>query len=157
MERLRALAAVLLLFAFGCIGAGPVLPAESGSGVLDTRGVACFDFSSGVAFDCGAYPDFSDLQIVPKCSGRPLMQGEWMHAGALELEEIVNVPEGAEFGGSEDYSRTGHSYLIKTRENEFAKMRITELVSLKEKTGECDWQVHFDYVYQQGGIRKFGK
>lgn len=148
---------LLAALALGCVGAGSVLPAKSGSAVLDTRGVGCFDFSSGVAFDCAAYPEFVDLKLVGGCVGRPLMEGEWMHMGAVGLDGIGNVPEGAEFGGSEDYSRTGHAYIIRTREGEFAKIYITDLVSLQDKTGACDWQMSFDYVYQPGGIRKFGK
>jgi len=145
-----------LFFLLGCVGSGAALAPKAGSATLDTRGVACFDFSSGTAFDCGAYPDFADLQLVPKCGGRPLMAGEWMHMGTMMMEEVRSVPENADFGGSEDYSRTTHTYIIRTRENEFAKIYITELVPLQEKTGACDWQMSFDYVYQPGGIRKFG-
>jgi len=147
------LALFLSLLLLGCPGSPA--PSEKGSAVLDTRGAACYDFSTPALFDCPDYPELADLELVGKCEGRPLMRGEWMHLGEGELAGVRSVPADADFSGSEDYSRMGHVYIVKTREGGYAKMKITGLVSLKEFTGTCDWQMTIDYVYQPGGLKRF--
>jgi len=146
---------VLALFIFGCPDAGSAVSSKMGWATLDTRGADCYDFSTPALFNCNEYPESADLELVGKCTGRPLMKGEWMHVGAGELEDVRSVPENADFSGSEDYSRAGHVYIIRTREKEYVKMKITDLISLKKLTGECEWQMKIEFVYQPGGLMRF--
>lgn len=144
---------------FVLTGGGGAGGLSSGTDQLITGGdlPATFKFStrtSGSAdYDFAIEPWqnwYGHSGVTPAVQGYDGIDNLVQDMGAVGLASVTTAPE---TGYSPDnYAQAGHVYVIKCRDGNYAKIRITNITFT---AGEYPATVQFDWVYQPNGSRTF--
>jgi hypothetical protein len=105
-----------------------------------------FSFVSGQSFSLwsnpGAYHDMEYKTDLPAVVSAPVSPGQIYDCGAVSLESVTTAP--ALFSGDNEPAATGHTYVVKCANGNYAKFRITDKTATN---------ITFDWAYQPDGTK----